>query len=126
MVHTIIIETGNARYQDLVDRYINGADVDMEELRKVWRDLSVSGMGPTDTMSNEKLFEAVRAVNQEMPDSKKLRIVLGDPPVDWNDITTKEDLDKWLSQRDTHMAGVVEKEIYEKDVKDSSLLAAAT
>ncbi|NGP60792.1 hypothetical protein FLT15_21410 [Paenibacillus thiaminolyticus] len=117
MVHTIIIETGNARYQDLVDRYINGADVDMEELRKVWRDLSVSGMGPTDTMSNEKLFEAVRAVNQEMPDSKKLRIVLGDPPVDWNDITTKEDLDKWLSQRDTHMAGVVEKEIYEKDVK---------
>ncbi|WCF08583.1 copper amine oxidase N-terminal domain-containing protein [Paenibacillus thiaminolyticus] len=117
MVQTIIIETGNARYQDLVDRYINGADVDMEELKKVWRDLSVSGMGPTDTMSNEKLFEAVRAVNQKLPASKKLRIVLGDPPIDWNQVNTKEDLDKWLSRRDTHMAGVVEEEIYRNNAK---------
>jgi hypothetical protein len=117
MVQTLVIETGNARYQDVVDRYLNGEDVDMDELRKVWRDLSVSGIGPTDTMSNEELFKTIRSVNQTLAPSKGLHVYLGDPPVDWKEIKTKQDLDQWLSQRDTYFAGIVEKQIYAKGVK---------
>ncbi|GHO89452.1 hypothetical protein [Dictyobacter formicarum] len=117
IVQTIVIETGNAKYQALVDDYINGKDANKEELSKVWRDLTVSGMGPTDTMSDEELFETVRLVNQKLVPAKRLHIYLGDPPVDWNDVRTKADIDKLLSQRDSYFAGVVEKQIYAKGVK---------
>lgn len=78
IVQTIVIETGNARYQQLVDDYLNGKNIDIQELSSVWRDLSVSGMGPTDTMSDADLFQAIRAVNQKLTPSTRLHVYLGD------------------------------------------------
>src|SRR5215213_3276526 len=36
-VNDIVIEFGNALYQRLVDRFVNGADVPRDSLRQVWR-----------------------------------------------------------------------------------------
>ena len=37
-VHNIVVECGNALYQDVLDRYIAGEEVSEQEIRKVWRD----------------------------------------------------------------------------------------
>src|SRR2546427_8987182 len=36
-VNDIVVEVGNARYQDLMDRFVRGEDVPEETLRLVWR-----------------------------------------------------------------------------------------
>ncbi|MXZ70756.1 MAG: hypothetical protein F4Z04_04500 [Acidobacteria bacterium] len=58
-VDDIVFETGNALYQEVVDLYVNGADVPIDELRLV-------------------------------------RILLGDPPIDWAEIETQSDVQPWL------------------------------
>lgn len=34
----IVLEIANARYQPLIDAYISGSDVSLDEIRPVWRD----------------------------------------------------------------------------------------
>src|SRR5262249_2570363 len=38
-VSDIVVEMGNARYQDVLDRYISGGDVPIDKLRHVWEDV---------------------------------------------------------------------------------------
>src|SRR3712207_8541108 len=37
-VDALVVEFGNARYQDVIDRYVAGEDVPRAELVRVWRD----------------------------------------------------------------------------------------
>ena len=36
-VDDIVVEWGNALYQDVIDQYVNGADVSLEDLRPAWQ-----------------------------------------------------------------------------------------
>lgn len=36
-VNDIVVEFGNALYQDVIDRYVAGKEVPLSELRQVWR-----------------------------------------------------------------------------------------
>src|SRR3954469_14793290 len=36
-VNDIVVECGNARYQELIDRFMSGGDVPYEQLRQVWQ-----------------------------------------------------------------------------------------
>ncbi len=38
LVSDIVVEFGNARFQDVVDRYVAGDDVPPDDLRRIWRD----------------------------------------------------------------------------------------
>ena len=108
-VNDIVVEFGNARYQPLVDRYTAGENVPFEEVQKAWRD-TVGALGPVSPLYGE-FYRTVRAVNHKLPKSKKLRIVLGDPPIDWEQVRSREDVGLYLPFRDEFYAGVVRYEV---------------
>lgn len=109
LVSDIVVEFGNARYQDVVDRYLAGEVVAPPELARVWRETTqISGIF-TLPMYEEMLRE-VRDVNRTLAPGQRLRVWLGDPPIDWGAVTSPadEDMNDW---RDAFFAHVVEDRI---------------
>jgi len=109
-VNDIVIEFGNARYQSLVDRFVNGAEVPLDSLRQVWRNTTIANEIPVD----EEFFRTVRAVNAALPPGRRLRILLGDPPIDWADVRTRADHFRWLAMRDSYPAALIQIEVLAK------------
>lgn len=82
-VNDIVVEFGNARYQELMDRFVKGEQVGDEALRHVWQDTTqISGVW--DRPIYEDFFRAVRDINGSLPRDRQLRVLLGDLPVDWD------------------------------------------
>ena len=103
MATDIVVEFGNARYQDLVDRFVGGADVPTSDLRKVWQD--TSQLQPVwDVPIYEAFFRAVRMVNESRPIGQRIRVLLGDPPIDWSRVTTFQDVSARCARRATATA----------------------
>jgi hypothetical protein len=115
-VNDIVVEFGNALYQPIMDRYIAGETVARADLRQVWRNTTQTMMA-LDAPIYERFFATVRAVNQTLPKQKQLRVLLGDPPIDWNAIKSREDLRPSMFDRDGHFASVIEKEVLGKGRK---------
>ena len=111
-VNDIVVEFGNARYQPLVDRYIAGEDVSIEQVEGAWRD-TVGALGPVSPVYGE-FYGAVRAVNRTLPTNERLRVLLGDPPIDWSRVRTREDVGLFLPFRDEFYASVVRYEVLAK------------
>jgi hypothetical protein len=88
-VNMIVVEFGNALYQDVIDRYIAGKEVPHTELQQVWR--NTTQFFVWDAAIYEQFFANVRAVNQTLPAARRMRVLLGDPPIDWNKVQTRED-----------------------------------
>jgi hypothetical protein len=110
-VDDIVVECGNARFQPLVDRYIAGEDVPLAELQHSWRD---TGQWLTwDSPLYAQLFARVRARNAGLPPEHRLRVLLGDPPIDWAQVRNADDYRKF-AERDEHYAAVVEREVLAK------------
>lgn len=112
-VNDIAVECGNSLYQPELDRYIAGEDVPWTEVRKVWRNT-------TQAMCNwsgffEQFFPLVRAINQKLPPGKRLRVLAGDPPIDWDRV--KNYNDRWKFDREAMIASVMEKEVLSKHRK---------
>ncbi len=109
-VDDILVESGNARYQATIDRFIRGENVPYELLRKAWQDTTVPE--PLwDLPIYEEFFRAVRAVNEQHPEGRPIRVLLGDPPIDWSLVHTFRELDKWFAERDRHPARVIRDEV---------------
>ncbi|MCA9675070.1 MAG: hypothetical protein KC464_08550 [Myxococcales bacterium] len=114
-VNDIAVECGNSRYQPVLDRYIAGMDVPYAEVRKVWRDTTQSMMcGPS--AFYERFFPLVRAINQRLPPDERLRVLAGDPPIDWDQVETRDDVWRYF-QRDATIASVMEAEVLAKHRK---------
>ena len=108
----VVVEFGNARYQDRVDRYlVAGEDVPMTELRQIWRDTTVSPLQQWDSPLYERFFATVREVNRALPEARRVRVLLGDPPIDWSAVERGEDVKRFLDQREPHFASVVLDEV---------------
>ncbi len=112
VVNDIVVEFGSARYQDIMDRFVSGEDVPDTELRQVWQN-TTSAYGVWDVPIYEEFFRAVREFNSSLPKERQLRVLLGDPPVDW-DNSHPEYFDKLLYSRDSHPAELIEKEVLAK------------
>jgi hypothetical protein len=83
LVNDIVVEFGNAKYQDLMDAFVGGRDIAGAELRHVWQDTTqISGVW--DRPIYEDFFRAVRDINRTLPAGHRLRVLLADPPVDWD------------------------------------------
>lgn len=108
-VNDIVVESGSARYQDVMDRFVGGGDVPAELLVRAWRDTTQPNE-IWDLPIYEELFRTVREVNSSLPRERRLRVLLGDPPVEWETVRTIRDLDRWGS-RDAHAAGVIQREV---------------
>ena len=109
-VNDIVVEFGNARYQNLVDRFVTGGTVPTDSLRQVWRNTTVPNELPVD----EELFRTVRAVNAILPAARKLRVLLGDPPIDWTAVRDHADHYRWFAMRDSYPAAMLQTEVLAK------------
>jgi hypothetical protein len=109
-VNDIVFESGNSRYQDLVDRFVGGDDAPAASLRQVWQNTTIANEIPVDA----GFFEAVRAVNASRPSARRLRVLLGDPPIDWTTVRTRADHLTWLAMRDSFPAALIQTEVLAK------------
>lgn len=114
-VNDIEVEFGNSLYQPMLDRYIAGENVPFTELQKVWRKMGQPASGASGFV--EQFFFLVRALNQKLPSERRLRVLAGDPAVDWDQIKSMEDLMARHFDRETSIASVMEKEVLSKHRK---------
>jgi hypothetical protein len=78
-VQNVVVENGNALYQDLLDRYIAGGDVPLEQLQLVWRNttqtLGLDAVNPANgKLLIKELFDTVREVNRHLPAAGRIRV----------------------------------------------------
>src|SRR5215469_3718819 len=82
VANDIVVESGSSKYQDVMDRFVRGESVPDLVLRRAWQDTTVPD--PVwDVPMYEEFFRAVRDVNRSLPRERQLRVLLGDPPFDW-------------------------------------------
>lgn len=106
----IVVENGNARYQDVMDRYVRGEAVGFGELRHVWDDTTQpQTVNGTDDIP--PVYVALREINRSLPRARQHRAILGDPPIDWSLIHTHDEFQVWLAQRDASGAAMIQREI---------------
>jgi len=111
-VNDVAVECGNSLYQPILDRYIAGDDVPLSEVRQVWRNTTQPMCGTSGFY--EELFPLVRRINHKVPPEKKLRMLAGDPPIDWSKVkSNSETLLHW----DASIASVMQKEVLSKHRK---------
>jgi hypothetical protein len=112
-VNDIVVEFGNALYQEIADGYVAGKEVPLTELRQVWR--NTTQFFVWDKAIYEQFYVNVRTVNQSLPAARRLRVLLGDPPIDWNKVESSEDW--WAFMTRDYDVKVVEKEVLSKNRK---------
>lgn len=60
-----------------------GEDVPLSALRQVWENHTVPGaLVPSTTIP--EVYRTVREINSSLPRERQLRVLLGDPPIDWD------------------------------------------
>src|SRR5512140_2703953 len=116
-VNDIVVESGNALYQDVIDRFVRGDEVPYSSLRQVWQN-TTQPHSIWDAPIYEEFYRAVRAVNASLPKERQLRVLLGDPPIDWERIHTLEDIRQWMANplldRDHYPADLIRREVLAK------------
>jgi len=114
-VNDIVVECGNSKFQSIVDDYINGKDVSIDKLQMTWRNMTV--LCTCDAPIYEQLFQTVRTVNQNLSSDRKIRVLLGEPPINWSEIKSAQQIGLFVFQRDQYYAGIVSKEVIDKNRK---------
>jgi hypothetical protein len=110
IVNDIVVEFGSARYQSICDQYISGGHVAPDVLRKIWQDTTQMS-SVWDVSIYEEFFHAVRAVNQSLAKERQLRVLLGDPPVDWQSGHSIQAQTRELGTRDGFAADLIRREV---------------
>jgi hypothetical protein len=123
-VDDIVVEFGNARYQRVADRYVAGEEVQFSQLRQVWGETTQRPSGVWESPLYASFFRMVRAMNKRLPAARRIRVLLGDPPIDWATIRTCHEpakdwrrpacIDYWYQRRDSHYANVVISQVLAK------------
>jgi hypothetical protein len=118
----VVVEFGNARYQDVLDAYIAGEDVAEASLQRVWNYTTV-GKGVWGRHAvYPRLFREARTANAALPPEQRFRVLGGDPPVDWERddlggfVRTRSEKVEWPTaderyDRDFHAIGVIREEV---------------
>lgn len=115
VVDDIVLEFGNALYQHTVDKFIAGQPVADADLRRVWRNTTQSPLETWDEPMYEQVYRTVRAANWALPPHKRMRVLLGDPPIDWARVTNFSEYRFWERQHGpVFWAPLVEKQVLAK------------
>jgi hypothetical protein len=113
VVDDIVVEFGTARYQRVMDEFIAGEPVDPTQLRRAWQDTTVV-TSVWDRPIYEEFFRAIRDVNLVRPPEHRVRVLLGDAPIDWRTIKTYDDQRRWGIRKGPHAADLIRKEVIGK------------
>jgi hypothetical protein len=112
----IVVEFGAGGHQAVMDRYINGEAVPYDQLRLTWTD-TVGAIPTINRMEYIHFFAAVRAVNMRLPADKRIRVWLGQPPIDWSAMHSRAEQRPLSLGRDRYPAELIEREIMAKGRK---------
>jgi hypothetical protein len=82
-------------------------------LRAVWQDTTIP-RPVWDRPIYEEFFRVVRAVNSGRPRDRQLRVLLGDPPIDWQRGRTRADLQAWSNGRSIFPAELIARAVIAK------------
>ncbi len=112
----IVVEFGNSRYQDIADRFVlEGRPVANAYLKQIWRQI---GDPSWNAPVYEQFFHTVRAINWMQPPKRRIRVLLGQPPVMMTQVLAnpKDEalVKKFTAPMDAHYADVVEREVMAK------------
>jgi hypothetical protein len=110
-VNDIVIEAGNSRLQPILDSYIRGENVSIVELQQVWQETTMVLVW--DSPLYKDFLASVRELNLRLPLARRLRVLAGDPPIDWAYVNDKNDFQRF-ADRDLSYATVVEREVLAK------------
>jgi hypothetical protein len=116
VVDDVVVEFGNALYQDTIDAFTAGQPVNDADLRLVWRNTTTSPLDTYDEPMYEQVYRTVRAANWAQPPGRRMRVLLGDGPIDWAKVTTSEEYRYWARLHGpVFWAPLVKKEVLAKD-----------
>jgi hypothetical protein len=109
-VNDIVIEAGNSLYQSLADRYVENESVPYDSVRLIWNNTTQSPFNTLDSpVYAEDVLRVVREVNATAPRERRLRVLLADPPVDWDRVKAREDIAPFMAKRrDSHARVLVD------------------
>ena len=115
IVNDLVVEFGDARYQDVIDRFTRGEEVATRTLRRVWQD-TTQGHTVWDVPIYEELYRTVRAVNAVRPREQQWRVLLGDPPTAWEGVRSWDDVARPMADynRDRYPAALIQREVLAK------------
>ncbi len=112
LIDDIVVEFGNPRLQAVADSFVvTGDDVSDDDLRQIWRQ---TGGTLWDAPVYERFFRTVREVNQALPLEQRIRVVLGDAPIDLGRVQSVADADYVRTMEngmDAAFADIVEREV---------------
>lgn len=112
----VVVEFGGAARQDTIDRYVNGEDVPYSELRQVWNQT----VGAQPTFVNEgyaMFFAQVRQTNLALSPERRIKVWLGEPPIDWSKVQSADAYRPLLATRDSYAADLIMRNILAKGRK---------
>jgi hypothetical protein len=116
VVDDVLVESGNSRYQDVVDRFVSGENVAPEALRRIWLDTTQQQVA---SLEIPELLTTVRALNASAPPDARLRILLGEPPIEWERLKTADEYKAWEAQptssRDRFAVELVQRDVLSKN-----------
>jgi hypothetical protein len=120
-VQDIVVEFASQNNQPLLDRYIAGEDVPMEEVRHIWRD--TTKVASWESPIYAEWLAAIRAVNKDLPPARRLRVLAGDTAIDWSRIRTHADWEA-LGDNNISFADVVAREVLQRKHRALVVLGA--
>jgi hypothetical protein len=112
LLQDIVVEFGNPLYQNVIDRSIAGENVPIDSLRLAWR--NTTQLLAWDSPLYERLYESVRAINAGRAPDRRLRLIAGDPPIDWSRTSRAEDIPRRYGFRDIETLAIIEREVLAK------------
>jgi hypothetical protein len=110
VVNDIVVEFGSSRYQDLMDRFMRGDEIADAALKQVWQNTTIPGV-TNDGPYVEEFYRTMRTINASLPKEHRYRVLLGDPPIDWDHITNGSDVRRWTVLRDSYPADLIRREV---------------
>jgi hypothetical protein len=121
-VQDIVIEFASRNNQPLLDRYIAGENVPIEDVRHIWRD--TTKVASWESPIYAEWLAAIREVNKGLPVARRLRVLAGDTAIDWSKIHTHSD---WAALGDNNIsiANVVISQVLEKKHRALVVLGSA-
>ena len=107
-VEDIVVEFASRNNQPLLDAYIAGGDLPIEQVRHIWRD--TTKVASWESPIYARWLAAIRDVNRSLPPNRRLRVLAGDTAVDWQSIRTHADWEA-LGDNNASFAEVIENQV---------------
>ncbi len=114
-VRLVVTECGNALHQTVLDRYVNGENVPQQEFQKLLRD--VTSPGGCDSPVYEQFLQEIQKINRSLPLDRKIHVLAGDHPIDWENIRSSQDWRQISESRDSFASTLIAHEILKKQQK---------